>query len=171
MENEISSNYIYRCHKMLQKIGAPLEGWVCEEVIDFEEAEYKCQLCGYPAVRYIHVMQHNDYAEKIMVGCICAGIMEGNILAAKERDTKAKRRSQRKSHYLKKQWIAKNNSRWEMCYKRKPIVIEKDSFNGRDFYKININGEQYHWKNNRRMYSFLTAQHYIFDLIESEVLE
>lgn len=153
---------------MLQKIGAPLEGWVCKEVIDFEEAEYKCQLCGYPAVRYVHVMLHPDYAESIMVGCVCAGIMEGDVLAAKERDNDAKRRSGRKSNYLKKNWDVINSDTWGLKYKHRLITIERDYFLEDEFYKININGDEYQWKDNRRMTSFLSAQHYIFDLIDTE---
>lgn len=167
MEKDLTV-YISRCNGMLKKIGGPLDGWVCEEVIDFEEAEYKCQLCGYPAVRYIHVMQHTEYAEKIKVGCICAGIMEGNILAAKERDNKEKRRSGRKSNFLKKKWDAINPNVWSLKYKNRLITIERNYFYKREFYIININGDQYHWKDNRRMDSFLTAQHYVFDLIDLE---
>lgn len=29
-----------------------------------------------------------------------------------------------------------------------------------------ISGDQYQWKDNRRMTSFLTAQHFVFDLLE-----
>ena len=113
-------------------------------------------------------MQHTDYGEKIMVGCICAGIMEGNILAAKERDAKAKRRSARKSNYLKRSWDVIDSDIWGLKYKHRLITIERDYFREDEFYKINISGDEYQWKNNRRMTSFLSAQHYIFDLIDTE---
>ena len=166
---ECDSAYIYRCHKALAAMNAPMEGWFCTGVRDHGVDSFTCQLCGCKRVRYIHVMRHVAYLGFLEVGCICAGVMEGDILAAKERDAEAKRRSQRKSHYLKKTWNAVGENRWRTLYKRKEIIIWQEQFCGRTFFKININGEQYHWKDNRRMGSFLAAQHYVFDLVESEV--
>jgi len=168
MESRVSRAYIARCHRALKKREAPLDGWACEGVIDHGEDDFTCELCGCTRVRYVHAMRHNEYPFEINVGCICAGIMEGDILAAEERDAEAKRRSQRKSNYLKKQWNTISDGLWQLQYKRRTISIEQDSFRGVDFFKINIAGEQYHWKENRRMNSFLTAQHFIFDLIDQE---
>ena len=111
-------------------------------------------------------MCHDDYPTEIMTGCICAGVMEGDILQAKERDVDAKRRSQRKSHYLKKAWDVIDENKWEVQYKRVPIAIKRDFFRGYEFYKIILDGEQFHWKDNLRMTSFLDAHHYVFDLME-----
>jgi hypothetical protein len=36
-------------------------------------------------------MQHKGYPEVIEVGCICAGVMEGDILAAKDRERECSR--------------------------------------------------------------------------------
>lgn len=165
---ECDSAYIYRCHKALAAMNAPLEGWICTGVTDHGMDSFTCELCGCKHVRYIHVMRHDDYLGFMQVGCICAGVMEGNIIAAKERDAEAKRRSQRKSHYLQKTWDEVNKNRWNIRYKRKEIFVWQDQFCGSKFFKIDIDGEQYHWKDNRRMTSFLTAQHHVFDLIESE---
>lgn len=168
MESGLSEKYVYRCYKRLKELGAPLDGWTCAEVIDYEDEGFKCELCDYPSVRYVHVMVHHEYPDELQVGCICAGVMEGNIMAAKERDAQAKRRGQRKSNYLKKQWKAVGDDRWEVKYKRRAIAVERDCFYGREFYKIHLNDDQYHWKNNKRMDSFLAAQHYVFELIEEE---
>lgn len=58
------------------------------DMIDNKEADFKCELCGCNDVRYIHVMENEDFPYELQVGCICAGIMEDDILAAQERDRK-----------------------------------------------------------------------------------
>lgn len=73
-------------------------------MIDEEDANFKCELCGCEKVRYVHVMEHNEYFEKVYVGCICAGIMEGDIIAAQERDRKMKNRAKRKLNFPHRRW-------------------------------------------------------------------
>ena len=45
-------------------------------------------------------MVHEDYFDVVIVGCICAGIMEGDILRAKERDRLMKNRSKRRKNFI-----------------------------------------------------------------------
>ena len=96
--------YTERCSEKLKAMGAPLVGWYCEEVIDWGEATFTCELCGYKNVRFVHVMVHKDFSEKLRVGCICAGNLEGDIFAAKVRDKEARAKSRRKKNFLKKEW-------------------------------------------------------------------
>ena len=72
---DTSSVYYARCVKKLESLGLPTSGWVCAEVIDLEEAEFTCELCGHEGIRYIHVMMHHACSRKLSVGCICAGII------------------------------------------------------------------------------------------------
>ena len=65
--------YTERCSEKLKAMGAPLVGWCCEDVIDWGEATFTCELCGYKNVRFVHVMVHKDFSGKLRVGCICAG--------------------------------------------------------------------------------------------------
>jgi hypothetical protein len=168
MDSQVSAAYLRRCHKALKEMGAPLENWYCVMVIDTGDDSFECELCGCKKVRYVHVMCHDDYNGQIRTGCICAGVMEGDILAAKERDEAAKRKTMRKSHYLKKEWDAVNSDCWRLKYKSRRISITRERFRGHDFFIIDIGGEVYHWKDNRHMGSFLTAQHYIFEIIDGE---
>lgn len=163
MEN---SAYYAKCYRTLKKLGAPTSRWWCELVIDYGSEAFTCELCGCKKVRYVHVMEHADYPDKLRVGCICAGVMEGNILNAQKRDHEARLRSQRKSNYLKKQWAAISEDCWQLRYKHRHMSIERDVFYGREFFKLTIDGEQFQWKDNQRMTSFLTAQHLAFGLME-----
>jgi hypothetical protein len=111
-------------------------------------------------------MEHPTFPLTLSTGCICAGIMEEDILGAKKREREARRRSQRKSNYLKKEWIAVSEKRWELHYKHRDLVIDTDSFRGGEYYRLEIDGEGYQWKDNTRMTSFLVAQHFAFDIMD-----
>ena len=161
-----SSPYLAKCRRTLRELEAPLTGWRCIGVSDREMDDFTCELCGCTRVRYVHVMEHPEFPWELSTGCICAGIMEEDILGAKVREREARRRSQRKSNYLKKQWAAVSNRRWELRYKHRNLVIDTDSFRGRENYRLEIDGEGYHWKDNTRMTSFLSAQHLAFDLMD-----
>jgi hypothetical protein len=94
----------------LEEYGAPLSGWYCVEVIDIadetddEDETTECELCGCQKVRYVHVMRHDDYFDDFRVGCICAGIMEGDILEAKDRERRFKNRQKRKLNFPRRKW-------------------------------------------------------------------
>ena len=119
-------NYQNRCTKQLKEWGAPLEGWYCESVVDVkgdeddwdEEDDWAglatCELCGCERVRFLHVMGNPDYFEEVNVGCICAGIMEGDIPAAVERDREMRNRAGRKRSFLKRKW---RQDKWGVKYK------------------------------------------------------
>ncbi len=163
---DISSPYYARCIKKLESLGLPTSGWKCDHVIDLEEAEFTCELCGHEGIRYVHVMVCPEYAGSLSVGCICAGVMDGNILAAKEREHEMRKRSQRKYSYLKRQWAEVSEDCWRLKFRRKDISIQRQEFRGSPFFTVCISGDQYQWKDNRRMTSFLSAQHFVFDLLE-----
>lgn len=109
---EIDSAYVRRCQKRLQEWGAPLSGWYCDYIYDVADEEedpdhidlFTCELCGCSQVRFVHVMRHDEYFETVSVGCICAGIMEGDILAARERERLMKNRAKRKRNFPNRQW-------------------------------------------------------------------
>lgn len=133
MNEKIDEKYASRCIKKLEKIGAPLEGWICKEIVNEEELGL-CELCGCSQVRFKHIMEHPDFYIDLHVGCICAGIMEGNILEAKRRERKRKNYVNRKKNFMKKKWKVGIQERLELCYKGYWCFISKnkenDSFTG-----------------------------------------
>ena len=179
--------YTERCNEKLKAVGAPLVGWYCEEVIDWGEATFTCELCGYKNVRFVHVMVHKDFSEKLRVGCICAGNLEGDIFAAKVRDKEARAKSRRKKNFLKKEW-REESGMLTLRFKNQKLTIEQDSFLGRSYFKIDIveedaapalrlrflgrsyfkidiDGDCYQWKSNRRIETLTAAKEYIFELL------
>lgn len=126
MTNEYSSAYMQKCLKALEAIGAPTENWWCLEVLDEEYADNTCELCGCESVRFVHVMRNAQWFEDIKVGCICAGVMEGNVLAAVERERLARNSSKRRKNYFSKKWkrMQTNGKRYfYLRYKSEDLYI------------------------------------------------
>ena len=149
MDGQFNEKYLRKCHKRLRELGAPLENWNCREVVDGETADFICELCSCQKVRYIHVMEHPEYNGELNVGCICAGYMEGDLIAARERDDAARRKSSRRANF-------------------RNVVIEREVFRGRDFYKIQIDTDCYQWWKNRRIETLEDAKLVVFELIDWE---
>jgi hypothetical protein len=77
--------------------GVPHKGWVCLGVDDLGPGELMtCQMCMVAQIRYVHAMVHDDYPEKLLCGCVCAGNMEGDVDRAAQRDRAAKSDARRR---------------------------------------------------------------------------
>ncbi len=170
-EDNVDKTYVARCLARLEELNAPLKDWYCVEVIDIREDDPEaplkvCELCDYDGIRYVHVMAHDDYPDEICVGCICAGVMERDIIAAKARDTEARNRTQRKKNYLKKKWADEPDGSWTLRYKGHDLKISVEVFQDIPQYTAWIDGEGWKWRNNAMLTDFIQARNYIFDLME-----
>ena len=96
--------------------GVPHKGWRCVTVNDLEpesEMDYaSCEMCGKERIRYVHVMEHDSYANELEVGCICAENMSGDYVNPRRLEQRLKNRAARKAKWLKRKWrtSAKGNS-------------------------------------------------------------
>lgn len=168
--DEINTAYIARCHKQLKEWNAPLNDWYCIDVIDIEEDSsstglFTCELCGCARVRFVHVMHNDEYFEDISVGCICAGIMEGDILAAKERERLIKNRAKRKVNFPRRKWKENHYGGYSLKYQGTWVNINHSKFN-QNQYGVSCNGESI-WKyKGNPITSFLIAAYAAFDLID-----
>lgn len=170
-----SESYKAKCIKKLKEWGAPLDGWECLTTYDVaEDADYddavltECELCGCQRVRYVHVMRNPRYFEDVEVGCICAGIMEGNILAAKERERQLKNRAKRKLNFPNRKWKQTRTGGCFIRYRGKNVFINRHD-NG--YYICNCNGET-EWQYKRRpIKDFLSACYAAFDLADPQESE
>lgn len=168
--NEINPAYIARCQKQLKEWNAPLDGWYCDDVIDIEEENssdglYTCELCGCSRVRFVHVMQHDEYFEEVRVGCVCAGIMEGDVLAARERERIIKNRAKRKRNFPKRKWKTNYFGALELKYKGSLIHI-LPSTPERKYYIVRCNGQNVWEYKNRLITNFLAAAYAAFDHVD-----
>ena len=163
-----SEMYKSRCLKRLREWNAPLAGWEWVDTYDVaEEGDVlvACELCDCPSVRFVHVMRHEKYFEDVNVGCICAGIMDGDILAAKERDRKMKNRASRKCNYLKKEWRANETGNHVLRYKNEDLAIKRDGAG----YCVVWNGHGVSRHKGKSIECFLAAIHAAFDLVDPPI--
>lgn len=168
---EYSKSYITRCINKLKEWDAPLTGWICLKCIDVREDDKnaplaECDLCGCSNVRYVHEMVHPKYFESFSVGCICAGIMEGDILSAEERERKLRNRSKRKRSFIKHTWEQTSSLSWTRTYKGKRIFIYKNDY---DNYSVYFNDTKIRYYKNMLIKDFLTAVYAAFECVDPEV--
>ena len=48
--------------------GVPKKGWICVGIDDLGEPSTICEMCESVEIRYVHSMQHPNYAETLDVG-------------------------------------------------------------------------------------------------------
>ena len=65
----------------------PHDSWRCCGVTDLGRGNTTlCLMCGHQHIRYVHHMRHDAYPHIIDAGCVCAGWMEGDPVAAQDRE-------------------------------------------------------------------------------------
>lgn len=85
--------------------GVPHRGWTCVDVLDLGEVNHTCEMCEDTAVRYVHVMHHQDYQyHQLLCGCVCAGNMEQDLVGARRRERDFKQRQSRRRKWLTRKW-------------------------------------------------------------------
>lgn len=110
------------CDNLWKRDDVPHIGWICEGVTDLGGPYGVCQMCGYQIIRYVHHMYHPEYG-RIDAGCICAGKMEGNIEAAKEREQEAKNKASRRENFKKRKWKTSRNGNSYIKVKNHIVVL------------------------------------------------
>jgi hypothetical protein len=84
--------------------GVPKKGWSCMGIEDLGEPLAICQMCERMEIRYVHEMENDNYDEILRVGCICAGHMQEDLIAARHRDAEMKSRAGKRRRWLKRTW-------------------------------------------------------------------
>ena len=87
-----------------EKPNVPHKGWSCIDIKDLGKPIMTCQMCEKETIRYAHYMGHSGYQGVLIVGCICAGKMEGDLQNAKKRDTFMKSRMNKRKNWLARKW-------------------------------------------------------------------
>lgn len=93
--------------------GVPHLGWTCVDIEDLGEPSQVCGMCESQEIRYVHFMQHDAYPHVLEVGCVCAGNMEGDLLAARRRDATMLSRAGRRARWLSRSWrVSVKGNEW-----------------------------------------------------------
>ncbi len=91
-------------HGKWSEAGVPKKGWSCTSVEDLGAPDEICEMCGTQEIRYVHYMQHPDYAAILGCGCVCAEKMEDDYVRPREREKALKRASGRRKRWLSRRW-------------------------------------------------------------------
>ncbi|WP_353065880.1 hypothetical protein [Arcanobacterium hippocoleae] len=167
--NPQSSDEVYRarCLKTLKDWGAPLTGWYCTYLIDVAENSDNtatCELCGCTKVRFIHLMNHKDYPRTFEVGCICAGLMEDDILAAKDRERLARNRHRRRTTFCNKGMQPTRTGNFKITHRAHTVFINHARTPGTWY--VNMAGTRIFSWHGKPIRDLRTAQYAAFDLID-----
>ena len=94
------------------KPGVPHKGWQCVDIEDLGEPSAECEMCESQTIRYVHHMEHPQYEQVLAVGCVCAGHMEGDMSASREREASMKSRAGKRNRWTSRAWklSSKGNS-------------------------------------------------------------
>ena len=93
--------FVARRYGKWSQPGVPHRGWVCIDVEDLGSVSETCEMCESQSIRYVHTMYHPHFSEKLNVGCVCAGNMEGDIKAANARERVVRNSSLRRRNWPK----------------------------------------------------------------------
>jgi hypothetical protein len=85
-------------------LGVPHKGWTCVDIEDLSSPDHVCEMCETQDARYVHTMEHPDYADALRVGCVCAGHMEEDLLGARKREDAFKASRSRRARWLTREW-------------------------------------------------------------------
>lgn len=106
----------------------PHDGWHCVDIIDLGAPVGTCRMCNIQIIRYVHVMRHPDYPRTIGAGCVCAGRMEGNPEAARERENAFKNRLSRRETFLALPRKKSRNGNEYVKYHGEIVTLYPDKF-------------------------------------------
>ena len=159
--------YFSRCIRQLKEWNAPLDNWECTDIFDLREDDeearlFACELCGCTSVRYVHVMEHELYFEPVLVGCICAGFMEGDIYKAADRERLMRNRSKRRKNFLKHEWKHDFRNVWERTYQKQDIELRKSG----DRFIVHAGGKVSSTYKDKPITDFYSAVHAAFELAD-----
>lgn len=119
----LEKNITYEEKPMWRTAAVPRKGWKCVEVEDLEERSHLCVMCREQIVRYVHYMYHPEYTEILRVGCVCAGHMEQDLKAARDRDRAVKNTSRRRKNWLTRKWKTSKNGNDYLIDRRQEIQV------------------------------------------------
>jgi hypothetical protein len=95
----------------------PREDWRCMEVADLLEKhtghrEVICEMCGVVNIRYVHVMEHDNFDEVLGVCAACAGLMTGDSVNPGRIETEVRKKSEARDRWLAGHWYLSARDNW-----------------------------------------------------------
>ena len=161
------------------KKGVPHKGWKCVDMIDLcedqEDVDYEtrkseiyiqCEMCGQDGIRYIHVMEHPEWNERLNVGLVCASKMEDEY-NSNRREADLKNRSLRKVRFMKSEWRQKSNGNLVLQYKGDVITIMPSKYKAGQ-YCVVYDGRVFNKYKCRSINNVHMAKQAAFEILDQE---
>ena len=102
-------------------------GWRCVGITDMGSPSAKCQLCERQIVRYVHHMESKN-GERLDVGCVCAGKLEGNLEKAKDRERDFKSKQSRQVAFMQTKLSKSKNGNLYLKINGHVLVLLEDRY-------------------------------------------
>lgn len=83
--------------------GLPHKGWNHLYVDDLGSVEGACEMCG-KEIRYVHYIDHEDFADPLGVGFVCAAHLTEDSETPREREKVLRSRTGKLARLSKKEW-------------------------------------------------------------------
>jgi hypothetical protein len=89
--------------------GVPHKGWSCIGIDDLRCTSSLCEMCETQEIRYVHRMKHPEYPEVLDCGCVCAGNMEEDVIAARYRESALRSLADKRDRWALGKWKISRN--------------------------------------------------------------
>lgn len=95
----------------------PREDWRCMEVADLHEKhtghhDVVCEMCGVARIRYVHVMEHDNFDEVLGVCAACAAVMTGDSVNPGRVEAEVRKKSEARDRWLAGHWYLSARDNW-----------------------------------------------------------
>ena len=108
--------------------GIPHRGWTYIDVEDVFPVLEECEMCGYPELRYVHILRHPEYGT-IRVGCVCAKALLQGYADPAAREKTLKNRGKRLETFCKREWTYKpDTGNFTLRYKGVFLTLMKSRY-------------------------------------------
>jgi hypothetical protein len=92
--------------------GVPHRGWPLPGVHDVangqaccEESDMRtCEMCESARIRYVHIVEHDNYADRLEVGCICCENLTGDYAGPRRQEAELRKRIARRARWMTRGW-------------------------------------------------------------------
>lgn len=130
--------------------GVPHKGWVCVDFEDLGEPGEICEMCESAEIRFVHLMEHEEYPDTLRCGCVCAEHMGGDYIGPRRRESDAKNLARRRAKWLRHEWkISRGGSQYLRVDNFVLIMYELDRGGWMGIIKDQLTGQQ---RQSRRCY-------------------
>lgn len=101
--------------------GIPRTGWLLMDTFDNRTADFVCQNCKFPHVRYVHELKYKKTSKRVRVGCVCAQHLTEDFATPRLRETALKGRASRRMRWPTLNW--KRSAKGNLYLKKGGVVI------------------------------------------------